>query len=87
MGMVAIPAGILASSFSEQAHQRRETFKLKVKEALADGKLTSKEFAELETLRVNLDIEKEQAELVFKLLNRQNNKLTSGHCPHCGESI
>jgi voltage-gated potassium channel len=87
MGMVAIPAGILASSFSEQAHQRRETFKLKVKEALADGKLTSKEFADLERIRVDLDIEKEQAELVFKLLNRQNAKRASSHCPHCGESI
>lgn len=87
MGMVAMPAGILASSFSEQAHQRRETFRLRVKEALANGKLTAKEFADLEELRLSLDIEKEQAELVFKLLKRQNEKPATRHCPHCGLNI
>lgn len=87
MGMVALPAGILASSFSEQAHQRRETFKLKVKEALADGKLTSQEYLDLEQLRESLDIEKEQAELVFNMIDKQNKKPAASHCPHCGKSI
>lgn len=87
MGMVAVPAGILASSFSEQAHQRRETFRLKVKEALSDGKLTSEEFLGLEQLRESLDIEKEQAELVFNTIDRQNKKPAASHCPHCGKTI
>ncbi|MFT4994093.1 MAG: voltage-gated potassium channel [Paraglaciecola sp.] len=87
MGMVALPAGILASSFSEQAHQRRETFRLKVKEALADGKLSSQEYTYLEQLRESLDIEKEQAELVFNLMDKQHSKPAANHCPHCGKAI
>ena len=87
MGMVALPAGILASSFSQQAHQRRETFKLKVQEALADGKLTFEEYSKLEQVRESLDIEKEQAELVFNMLGKHNGKPAASHCPHCGLAI
>jgi voltage-gated potassium channel len=87
MGMVALPAGILASSFSEQAHQKRETFRLKVKEAFADGKLTETELATIEELRESLDIEKGQAELVFNLAASQRRKPTASSCPHCGKAI
>ena len=87
MGMVALPAGILASSFSEQAHQRRETYRLKVSEALADGKLTKAELLKLDELRHSLDIEKEQAELVFNQAKTQTSKSIASTCPHCGKPI
>ena len=87
MGMVALPAGILASSFSEQAHQKRETFKLKIKEVLADGKITQSELAALEKLRRQLDIEKVQAEVMFNMMHKRNSKLGSTLCPHCHKQI
>ena len=87
MGMVALPAGILASSFSEQAHQRRETFRLKVKQALADGKITQRELAELEQLRVSLDIERGEAQMMFKMMDERNDKKAATTCPHCHKQI
>jgi hypothetical protein len=41
--VAASPAGILASSFSEQTHKKHEIFKLKIKQTLADGKITPRE--------------------------------------------
>jgi voltage-gated potassium channel len=87
MGMVALPAGILASSFSEQAHQRRETFRLKVKEALADGKITQQELVELELLRHKLDIERSEAEIMFNMMDDRNAKKAATTCPHCHKKI
>jgi voltage-gated potassium channel len=87
MGMVALPAGILASSFSEQAHQKRETFRLKIREALADGKITQSKLAELELLRQQLDIERSQAEVIFNMMNKRKNENAPTHCPHCHKKI
>jgi voltage-gated potassium channel len=87
MGMVALPAGILASSFSQQAHQKREIFKLKIREALANGKITQKKLAELEQLRQQLEIERSQAEIMFNMMNRHNTEKTLTHCPHCQNPI
>ncbi|PKG97966.1 ion transporter [Paraglaciecola sp. MB-3u-78] len=87
MGMVALPAGILASSFSEQAHQKRETFKLKVKQALADGKVTQRELAELELLRHSLDIDRDEAKMMFSMMDNRNAKKAVTTCPHCHKPI
>lgn len=87
MGMVALPAGILASSFSEQAHQKRALFKLKVKEALSDGKITQRELTELEQLRISLDIERSEAQIMFNMMDDRNNKKAVTTCPHCHKQI
>ena len=87
MGMVALPAGILASSFSEQAHQKREIFKLKIREVLANGKVTQSELAGLEQLRLQLDIERSQAEVMFNMMDKKDSKNAQIHCPHCHKKI
>lgn len=87
MGMVALPAGILASSFSEQAHQRRETFRLKVQQAMKDGKVNFREREELEKLRNELDMDKEEAELLINLAPQDSHSSSANHCPHCGKAI
>lgn len=87
MGMVALPAGILASSFSEQAHQRRETFRLKLKQVLADGKVSQQELAELEQLRHSLDIERSEAEMMFNMMDNRHGKKLATTCPHCHKKI
>jgi len=87
MGMVALPAGILASSFSEQAHQRRETFRLSIQNAMKDGKVSVSDRGKLETLRHALDMDKEEAELLINLAPQDQHTSSASHCPHCGKPI
>ena len=87
MAMVALPAGILASSFSEQLRKRRDKFRASVKAALADGVLDLHEIEHLDMLRQSLDIDKEDADELFKLIKLQKNNGKATHCPHCGKSL
>ena len=87
MAMVALPAGILASSFSEQLRKRRDKFRASIKAALADGELDLHEIEHLELLRKSLDIDKEDADELFKLINLQRSHKQMSNCPHCGKSL
>ena len=87
MAMVALPAGILASSFSEQLRKRRDKFRASIKAALSDGELDLHELEQLDVLRRSLDIDKEDAEELFKLIHMQKHHSTPECCPHCGERI
>ena len=82
MGMVAIPTGLLASSFSEQLRKRRLHFSDAVHENLHDGKLDDEQVEYLETLRIKLGLSKQEANKVIKeQLNVRNQHL---YCRHCG---
>ena len=99
MAMVALPAGILASSFSELLRKKRDKFRARIKAALADGVLEFKELEELENLRKSLGMDRSDAEELFNLINNQRkafqqqgkpeqeqaDKPTT--CPHCGKEI
>ena len=85
MGMVALPAGILASSFSEELRKRREKFRVKVKEAMADGIVTQNELDQLEKLRKSLNLDRDDAEALFNLLSAK--KAHVKQCPKCGHTI
>lgn len=47
IGLVALPAGMLASRFSEELHHRREEYRRRVDLALQDGQLDDDELASL----------------------------------------
>ncbi len=83
IGMVALPAGILASAFSKQLHQRHEEYKELVDDVLEDGKVTLEESAVLENMRVNLGLSEEDAKKIFSRESRAGIK-QQGSCPHCG---
>ena len=85
MGMVALPAGILASGFSVQMHRRQQKFNVLLKEVLRDGIITEQEWDDLEVLRKDLDLEKEEAELLIQL--GEVRKQTMPECPHCGGQL
>lgn len=87
MAMVALPAGILASSFSDQLRKKRDRFRAKVKQVVADGVIDSKELNELEALRKQLGIDREDAEELFALINFQRKPKHPENCPHCGKSL
>lgn len=72
IGIVALPAGILGSAFSDQLHRQREEMIQKVEDALADGVITAEEERELEGERVRLHLTMEQFEaLKMRALARQ----------------
>ena len=64
IGIVALPAGILGSAFSDQLHQQREQMLKAVEDAFADGVLTDKEARDLEEERIRLHLSEEQFEVL-----------------------
>lgn len=85
IGIVALPAGILASSFSEQLRKRREKFRVQVKKALSDGVISNQELEQLESLRQSLNLDRDDAETLFSLLAHK--KASVQTCPHCKKEI
>jgi voltage-gated potassium channel len=83
MGMVAIPTGLLASSFSEQIRKRRQFFEDAVHEQIQDGTLNDTQQEHLEELRYKLGLSKLEANKAIKTqLNEHNSHL---FCRHCGK--
>lgn len=85
MGMVALPAGILASGFNMQMQRRQQKYTVLLKEILHDGVVTSEEWSDLEALRKNLDLDEEEAELLIQLTEARRQQVQN--CPHCGGSL
>jgi voltage-gated potassium channel len=86
IGLVALPAGILASGFSEQLYIRRQKYQDRVQDALEDGVLTYDEAENLKAMQKELGISGEEARSLVK------NILSCSHfnvsdCPHCGKPI
>ncbi len=88
VGMAAMPAGILASGFSAELQNRREKYRLKLREALADGVISRAEFEALKSTRKELGLEEEEARL---LLDEERSLLRGRdgeqYCPHCRRPI
>jgi len=64
IGIVALPAGILGSAFSDQLHQQREQMLHDIETALEDGVLSKEEEEYLESERKRLHITDKQFELM-----------------------
>lgn len=85
IGMMALPAGILAAGFTSEVHRRSRTYSRAVEIAYADGQLSEEESRELEILREELGLSKEETINTRLDAERQWSKLSN--CPHCGENI
>jgi voltage-gated potassium channel len=85
IGMVALPAGMLASRFSDELHQRREDFSREVDSMLEDGKLSGSESSSLEELRETLLLSEEEAEDILE--EKRSRQANAAHCPHCGGAL
>ncbi|MGB5298152.1 MAG: ion transporter [Thiogranum sp.] len=86
IGMVALPAGILASAFSQRLHQRHEDYKELVDDVLEDGNVSLEERVVLENMRVHLGLSKEDAQKILLRVVREEFKRADA-CPHCGEML
>lgn len=85
MGMVAIPTGLLASSFSEQLRKRREAFNEAILHHLVDGNINEHGQVHLEALRVELGLSKAEAHQAVKMM--KNKGMQSQYCRHCGHKL
>ncbi|MFL2823547.1 MAG: ion transporter [Paracoccaceae bacterium] len=68
---VALLTGIVANAFAYQVAERKAKFEAEIKEALADGIISDKEKADLESMRKRFGIDEEHMEAFIKLLQQQ----------------
>ncbi|KZN59904.1 potassium channel protein [Pseudoalteromonas luteoviolacea CPMOR-2] len=85
MGMVAIPTGLLASSFADQLRKRRDAFNEAILHALVDGELDKHETDHLEALRIQLGLSASEANQAIKLMTSQ--RAQNMYCRHCGKKL
>jgi voltage-gated potassium channel len=86
VGMVALPAGLLASGFMGAVRRRRIEYEGEVAKALKDGVLTQDEIQILARSRETLGVGNEEAETVLHEVARSIRERV-GVCPHCGEPL
>ena len=82
VGLVALPAGMLAARFGEELRERKENLDTRIKDALSNGYIDQKEFQALATLADKLEIDPNDF-----LRSVEQLKQVSHHekCPHCGK--
>lgn len=86
VGMVALPAGILASGFADQIHRRRSLFEERLEQVLEDGELSQNEQLDLEHLREKLGLSSDDVEeLTHEYLKKYQHSLRQ--CPHCHKPL
>lgn len=86
IGMVALPAGMLASRFSSELHRRRRLFHESVEYALEDGVITEDEREELNEKRQSLCLSEEEAASAIDTALAE--RIARGQtCPHCGRAL
>ncbi len=82
VGLVALPAAMLAARFGEELRERKTKLDSQISNALTDGYIDKEEYQALEVLADKLEIEPEE-------LQRSINQLKQGQhstkCPHCGK--
>ncbi|MDP7547819.1 MAG: ion transporter [Alphaproteobacteria bacterium] len=97
VGMVALPAGLLASGFSQALQRRRAAFEAVVGDILEDGVIDSDERVRLRETQVQLGLSKDEAETILRQSHLRAAKTGGGDsrrvpaqesrpevCPHCG---
>lgn len=92
VGMVALPAGLLASGFSDQLHKRRQAFRSMVDEALEDGDVSADEESALEEAKDELGLTEDDFDMILQSSKRHmaetpRIKFAPLLCPHCGKQV
>ncbi len=87
IGMIALPAAIMASGFVENVHARRQKYNLYAQRFLKDGVLDENERWQLEDLRKELGLESDEALELLRTALEEARDSTPLSCPHCGEAL
>ncbi len=82
VGLVALPAGMLAARFGEELRERKKNLNAHIKDALSNGFIDVEQYGALEEIAEKLEIDPKE-------LQRSITLLKQGHhgkkCPHCGK--
>ena len=86
VGMVALPAGILASGFNEALHKRRKQYEDVVYTALQDGVIDTNGHEQLRIVQEELGLSAHEAANMLKAGYR---KISAGTevCGQCGKTV
>lgn len=87
IGMIALPAAILASGFAENIRGRQQKYNQYVRRFLEDGIIDEKERWRLEELRKELGLDSDEALQLLQRIMRQTRQAAPTKCPHCGEYV
>ena len=87
LGMVALPAGILASGFNNALHRRRVMLEERVHDAMEDGEISAAEQEDLDALVRRLNLNDVDARAIQFAVQHQRAKVAGGVCPHCGKGL
>lgn len=87
IGMIALPAAIMASGFAENVRRRRAKYDQYVRMYLSDGILDDAELWKLEQLRKELGLTSDEALQLLHDILQQAREKAAGTCPHCGERL
>ncbi len=82
VGLVALPAAMLAARFGEELRERKENLDAHIKGALTDGYIDKNEYQALEILADKLEIEPSDLQRSITLLKQGHHE---NKCPHCGK--
>ena len=85
VGIVALPAAMLAARFAEELQGRRDELAAKLDVAMGDGQLDQREFGQIAELSRELGVPRET--LNRMLHARSLHRLLMPKCPHCGKAI
>jgi voltage-gated potassium channel len=87
VGMIALPAAIMASGFADSIHARKAQYSRYAKHFLHDGVLDEQERWQLEELRKELGIDSDEALEQLRSVMEQLKEAGPTRCPHCGKSL
>lgn len=87
IGMIALPAAIMASGFADNIHARQRRYSRYAQHALKDGILDEDERWQLEELRKELGIDSEEALAQLRNVLEEARQSTPTTCPHCGKHV
>ncbi|MDG6881801.1 MlotiK1 channel [Phocoenobacter uteri] len=87
IGLVALPAGILASGFSDKLHKNQDQYRKAVKISLRDGKISKIERELLKDIQLKNNLSDEEAEDIERMEYQRIEEEHYKHCPHCGKSL
>lgn len=87
IGMIAVPAAILASGFAESIHDRRRKYNERIHHLLRDGILDEKDRWQLEGLRRDLGLRSDEALHLIHRMLEEARQMKLSHCPHCGQHL
>ena len=86
VGMVALPAGLLASGFTGALRRRRIEYEEMVEDALKDGVVSEDEEASLKKTKDALGLSDEDAQMILDTFTRKGTMVAAA-CPNCGKPL